>query len=444
MCDSYSQPSQRFAIILSILFFSLAVILWPGIFRNFISLDWKVGDMRPVAYVLEAFLVSFGIFFLLKRHRVNASLNQFIQDRKKIGFTVFGLLFFSTLIFIIMEVTLRVLDLPYGASWTPQEYYRVQFDQEIGWVYVPNKTTEQQFVPGQPEIELYSDSIGSRVGAPGLQHDPDAPTILFLGGSYTYGFGLPYDETFVARLGEMPDFPYQTVNMGVEAYGTDQSMLLLKRHLSKFNTKVVIYTFIDNHIERNINYDRRILFRGGRFIGTKPLFELDNNGELYIKKEPKTYEELKEVYLWSFAQFAWVKWGPKPFSEDILLVGYAFTSDKEYQKAVNLTQALILEMKDFVETQGAKFILFYWSYGNKSDNNPESARDIVRPMLDELDIDLIDISVNAPPDWSWENYRLPNDSHPSAKATDIAAQLLFDEFLQRGLLSQGTILTLDK
>ena len=33
--------------ILSLFLFSLAALAWPGILERFVSLDWKVGDMRP-------------------------------------------------------------------------------------------------------------------------------------------------------------------------------------------------------------------------------------------------------------------------------------------------------------------------------------------------------------------------------------------------------------
>jgi hypothetical protein len=438
-----SEPRQNFSqwagVILSVLFLGLAVFLWPGFMGRVVPLDWKMGDMRPVAHGLQAIFGVLAILSFRNRSRLTTLWNRLFQDRKTFVFAVIGSLLALSITLAIMEIALRILDLPYRTSWTPQEYYRVQFDPEIGWVYVPNKSTVQQFVPGQPEVTVHSDRIGSRVAAPGVEHDPGAPSVLFVGGSFTYGFGLPYEETLTGRLESIPGFPYQVVNLGVEAYGTDQALLLLKRHFSRFDTKVVVYTFIGNHIERNINYDRRMLFRRGRFVGTKPLFGLADDGTLYLRKEARTYAELPEFRIWSLVQYLWTRWGPKPSLEDIAHVGATFTTDEQYRRAAALTMRFILDMNEFVESQGAEFIVFYWNFGEKSQKNPESSRGIVWPMLQEIDVDVIEISRAAPPDWGWKDYTIPGDGHPNAKANDFAAQLLFDELLHRGLSTNDSI-----
>ena len=79
----------------------------------------------------------------------------------------------------------------------------------------------------------------------------------------------------------LEEVPYQVVNLGVQGYGSDQALLALKKHLPKFNAKIVVYTFIENHILRNGNYDRRMLVPTARFLGTKPQFILTN-----IKEKP--------------------------------------------------------------------------------------------------------------------------------------------------------------
>ena len=435
MFDIQRNVSLQPGIILSFCLIGLAVLIWPDIIERVIPLNWKIGDMHPVAYGLQAIFVVLAIISLRKKDRINTLRNRLFQDRKTFVFAMIGTILTLSITLAIMETALRILDLPYKASWTPHEYYRVQFDPEIGWVYVPNQSTIQQFLPGYPEIPLYSDSIGSRVGAPGLQHYPSAPTVIFVGGSFTYGYGLPYKETFPGKIESMPGFPYQVVNLGVEAYGTDQALLLLKRHFSKFNTKLVVYTFISNHIERNINYDRRMLFRHARFVGTKPLFGLSDERTLYLRKKPRKYEELTEFRIWSFVQFAWTRWGPRPSIEDIGYVGESFTTDKQFHQAVDLTQSFILEMNEFVKSRGAEFILLYWNYGGESHENQESSQGIVWSMLEEMDVEVIDISRNAPSDWGWKAYTIPGDVHPNAKANAFVAQLLFEELSHRGLIT---------
>ena len=67
------------------------------------------------------------------------------------------------------------------------------------------------------------------------------------------GHDLSYEESFVGKFEALQEVPYQIVNLGVQGYGSDQALLTLKRYLPKFQTKVVVYTFIEDHILRNGN-----------------------------------------------------------------------------------------------------------------------------------------------------------------------------------------------
>ena len=151
-------------------------------------------------------------------------------------------------------------------------------DAELGWTYIPNQSVVQEFGADHRKIAMHFDDMGSRVGAPGVRHDAAKPSILFVGCSFTMGHGVAYEDSFVGRLEAMPDFRLQAVNLGVQGYGTDQSLLMLKRQFARFPTRAVVYTLIDDHVNRNQNYDRRMLLPKLRFLGTKPLFGLHDDG----------------------------------------------------------------------------------------------------------------------------------------------------------------------
>jgi hypothetical protein len=221
------------------------------------------------------------------------------------------------------------------------------------------------------------------------------------------GFGISFAETFVGQLEATTEFPLQAVNLGVEAYGTDQALLMSKRHFKKFNTKAVVYTFIGAHITRNENYDRRLLFRGARFVGTKPLFDLSHDGTLFLKKKPLKCEDLNNLHLWEFIQLIWTRWGPKP--------------------TFKLTRALILEMKEYVESNGASFVVVHWDWvwGRKVPKHAPS------PIFEGLNLNLIDTGINPPVGWS--NWRIPEDSHPNARAHNYVSQLLVEYFKRQKL-----------
>jgi hypothetical protein len=187
---------------------------------------------------------------------------------------------------IVAEGLMRLLHVQFHAKWPSVEHGLARFDPELGWSYHPSRSVTQEFGEEHRNVPMYFDDRGRRVRKPGDRANRSAPTVLFTGDSFLFGHGVTYDESFVGRLASLPDFPWQVVNCGVQGYGTDQSLLLLKRQFNNFETKVVVYTFIPDHVYRNEYYDRRILNPRSLFVGTKPLFALKPDGSLYLAKTP--------------------------------------------------------------------------------------------------------------------------------------------------------------
>jgi hypothetical protein len=400
-------------VILGVVLICLAALAWPGILGRFVSLDWKIGNVRPVAYGLAVALVVLAAASFLGRRRVSRVWARLFPTRKELVFACVALVASVSLTLLALEVGLRIIGKPFTEDWEPQEYARAQFDPEIGWTYRPNQSRWVGFVAGQPPVLVHHNEIGARVRSEGTHYDRTVPTLILVGCSYTFGFGLPYEETFAGYLESIPDFPLQVVNLGVEGYGTDQSMLLLKRYFDSFDTKVVIYTYTEGQNDRNLNYDRRILHPTARFVGTKPLFGLNRDGTVYVKKKPVLYKDLSWSRVWAYIQIAWQQWGPIP--------------------TFDLTLALVRDMRDYVEGRGATFIVVDWDWaypGMEGEPSP----------FEGMNINLVDTGDQAPPGWGeWNSqWRLPDDSHPSAKATLRVAQLIGKELIDLSLISQDS------
>ena len=234
------------------------------------------------------------------------------------------------------------------------------------------------------------DSIGARVANLDVHHDAASPTVLLVGCSFTMGHGLPWEETFAGQLESGARLPAQVVNLGVQGYGTDQTLLLTRRHIGDFNTKVVVYTFIDDHVRRNDNADRRLLFPTGRFYGTKPFFGVSREGALALRKPPHRYQDVWESSIGSYLRLAWTRWGPEPDER--------------------LTRALIRELRSEVEAKGVTFLLVRW---------PGSTL-----RFDDPGLRIIDLGAVAPPEF--RKWRIKGDSHPDARADAFAAAVLAD------------------
>lgn len=297
-----------------------------------------------------------------------------------------------------LEGFCRWRGIPYTVEWTPTENALAQFDSELGWVYLPNlsKTVNEA---GHQWL-VYTDEDGIRVPRSGTQLDPSLPSILFIGCSFTMGHGLAYQDSFVGQFAALPGMPLQVVNLGVQAYGTDQALLALKKSLPKFRAKIIVYTFVAEHIRINGNHDRRLLYPMANLLGTKPLFALNHRGELYLAKPALRYEEYHCSYLWDALQ---------------IKVGTRLGLFPPYPK--ELTQQLMLAMKKESEAAGAKFVVMNWRW------TPEDYDEIFQ----ELDVEMLDTLTNAPP--GWKQMRMWQSSgHPSDTASAHAAQLLYNYF----------------
>lgn len=297
------------------------------------------------------------------------------------------------------EVAFRAMDFPFSETRAHREVRLCEFDEELGWVYQPSQVVVQKF--GKRKTPIILDSIGSRVRRKDREHDPQLPSVMFVGGSFTMGHGLTHDQSFVGRLEERDDLGLQMINLGVQAFGTDQALLRLKRRFSQYNVKAVVYTFISAHVIRNGNHDRRLLYPTARFLGTKPMFTLAGDGSLELARPPVRYENYSYSRVWAALQMLWLRHGP-PHSAD-------------------LTRALILEMKKLVEAGGAKFLVVNWVQDTPMSRVSQAG---TRP-LEGLDVQVLDLGDGAPDDW--DQWIIEGDGHPNARAHRRAAGLIAAE-----------------
>jgi len=290
-------------------------------------------------------------------------------------------------VFLVMEVAFRIAGIPrtsvacrqFGESSGPTIF---RADKELGWAYVPNAAFRMQFGPPR-WVNVFFDENGIRVPSEGFHLDPAKPSILFVGCSYTMGHALFYEETVAGLIAALPQFQFQVVNLGVQAYGTDQTLIALKKYISRFNTKLVVYTFMSAHVERNVS------------AVSKPFFELVGD-QLVLQKvfEPihpswVSSRVIGAIRIMLDSKFGW------------------------FLRSKALTRRLVMEMKKVTEAHGAKFMVIQWLWNNK-----ENTKDIFKG----LDLDVINTLDGAPPGWG-TMFNL-YDAHPLPQANAHVAQLL--------------------
>lgn len=294
---------------------------------------------------------------------------------------------------VIAEGSLRLAHVPFNIEWEPTENAIARFDSQLGWSYIPGLSKKIDFEAYRREV--FTNADGIRVPSSGYTFSPNAPSALFIGCSYTMGHGLSFEESFVGQFAKLAGDKLQTVNLGVQAYGTDQALLALKKFAPRFKPKVVVYTFMDEHIIRNGNYDRRMLIPNARFIGTKPLFALDSKQEPYLAKKPLLYSQYLHSWL---------------FDALTMKLGSRMGVFPPYPE--KLTHALIREMDRYCKERNIRFILLNWRWHEQEYHN-----------FNSLNVEYIDTLTFAPP--LWDRMRIPGDNHPDAEAGGYVAGYLF-------------------
>ena len=129
----------------------------------------------------------------------------------------------------------------------------IAFDPEVGMVARPSHHARriEGATPNRPPLiyDIYTDDRGARVDGPTRQMSPARAEIVTIGCSFSFGHPIANEDTYAARVGR--DLGVANSNFALVGYGTTQSLLMLKRNRD-LAPKLVIYGFIDTHIDRNV------------------------------------------------------------------------------------------------------------------------------------------------------------------------------------------------
>ena len=160
---------------------------------------------------------------------------------------------------LIVEVALRAV---WDGFYLKGEPYS-QRDAVRGWVNRPNVVVSY----GEPEFvtTVSHNSHGFRGGEVPLEPEPGRKRILVLGDSFAYGVGVEDDETFSALLARRdPDL--DVINTGVNGYGTNQQLLLLRDDGRQFEPDIVLVAFFWNDPANNLHSHVRFKLEGDELV----------------------------------------------------------------------------------------------------------------------------------------------------------------------------------
>jgi len=128
-----------------------------------------------------------------------------------------------------------------------RERLHMRFDPDLGWTSAPDTRFENLFGPGR-HLTINGQGVRAK-----RAYTPARPIgrrrALCVGNGFTLGPGVDDDSTWCARL-ERLEPGLETVNLGQEWYGADQSYLHARRDGAQFDFDFLLFAFTRDDFAR--------------------------------------------------------------------------------------------------------------------------------------------------------------------------------------------------
>jgi len=324
--------------------------------------------------------------------------------KQKLKTTLKWVILYPTVIFLCLEIAFRIL----GYDSFHNDDYSIK-SSPIN-AYVGHSELGIQLNPGKFKITL-NDKVkfiahhenGNHRFVPG-NSNPDSPDVLFLGCSFTYGYGVNDDENFPSLI--QKEFPLTSVrNAGVIGYGTVQSLMQLKDAIKKESVKTVLLNFSSFHFMRN---NLSPAYRSNLKIGyQRSSSEVDNQMKNARFPYKASCDSEIEFQPWETMYSNWT--GREWFAAINWMQSGYDSSNEDVEGQVEITACIINEMVQLCENNEISFGVICL------DSSPETK--LLQKRL--TDVNWLDINFNFK---SKKYTNLPYDSHPNKKGHQLIAK----------------------
>jgi hypothetical protein len=283
---------------------------------------------------------------------------------------------------------------------------------------------------------VFTSDRRARVSHRGERTPPEV-ALLTVGDSFSWGHGVENEDTYTARLAARWGRP--SANLAFSAYGTVQSLQMLRRNLD-LRPRLVVYGFIADHMKRNISpcapaYGPLCLpfsYVGLEADGT-PVIRSPDMGLFAVNR--RFWDEFffartigpRQVVAAGEAEFARLARTPRPEAPD------------DPATRARILERLLSDMAAAAASVGAPLVVLDIPYLERGGTNPvpapltEALTRVHAPNLAFLDLAAVVARHYADP--AAPLLRFERDRHPNPAAHALIADAL-DRFVRdRGLLT---------
>ena len=264
-------------------------------------------------------------------------------------------------------------------------------DAGLGWTMIPD--FEYTHETDEFRVVYRSNALGFRDEGPAPA--PGVRRVAILGDSFSFGYGVPFEETFGALLdASLAGAAVQ--NFALPGYGMDQMWLTQREHVLPLRPALLIVAFISDDFSRSLTAHRFLMGLN------KPAFELDGGAlrpQSPERRPPAWLEDIpNRSYLWA---------GVRHFMR---LVGHHYPIGTWWE----LNRAILDEIRADAEAAGSR-VLFVYLFTRKPRPFPGLTKYMQATSADFVDL-------GSPP----RTLTFPGDGHPNAEGHRYIA----DEILE--------------
>ncbi len=257
---------------------------------------------------------------------------------------------------LLAELSVRFL----FPEWAPRTGRLAEFwtyDPDFGWAHKPGYSG--RFSSFGFDVAVRTNSQGFRGPDRPLKLPAEQRRVVVLGDSFTWGFGVEEDETFVSQMDAGLGDGFDVVNLGVSGYSTDQELLLYRQHGRRYGADVVVLVVATNDFAMNVSPIAYLLYG-------KPVFRRES-GSLQLTNTPVPRTPLLERVLVGTAQQSYLLTGLNRIREQLRVSAAleqpssveAAAESRPFPKteAEHVTVALIEALRRDVEADGARLLV---------------------------------------------------------------------------------------
>jgi hypothetical protein len=335
-------------------------------------------------------------------------------------------------VFSILLITYAIFIIPYKISTNTNRSYSTQiytkFDDEIG--YVPNSNLNSLVFLNYIDktYKIITDKNGARIKDIRYSKNNYESEIIIIGGSFSFGYGVEYENTFAHLLEKYLDKKIK--NFSVPGYGTLQSLKILNNNFGA--EKLIIYGFIEDHLRRNVVQCGLIT---SYYCIKIPYVSLDKDGNLNITQTVgvnnvdlthlMNQRLLDRDYFNSKDLYFGLKYMKDSFYERIGI----YADKNTVEEKIFIFEKLINEIYKLIKKQDSKLLIVNLDFYLDKKIFNQISNSVVNDNIFFLDATLDEKDKNKISDLTIEN-----DGHPNSNAHAYYVKKILEFIKKKDLL----------